>query len=109
MKILNLIITVLIFTTFVYASNEGAPEPKTTTISGQVVDNNTGEALAGVKVLVSDLDKVVYTDFEGNFAIENLTPGTYKIQSSLISYNDSSMEVDCSEKGDNLKITLDNK
>ena len=109
MKILSIIAAVLISTSVMFAANENAPEPKTTTISGQVIDTKTGEALAGVKVILEDLDKVVYTDFDGNFEISNVVPGSYKINSSLISYNEATVEVNCKEKSNDLKISLDNK
>lgn len=109
MKILSLIAAVLFSITVSYAANEKAPAPKTTTISGQVVDHITGEALAGVKVLVNDLNQTVYTDFDGNFEISNVVPGTYKINTSLISYNESTVEITCKEDTEDVTIKLDTK
>ena len=109
MKILSLIAAILFSITVSFAANEKVPAPKTTTISGQVVDHITGEALAGVKVKLNDLNQTVYTDFDGNFEISNVVPGTYKISSSLISYNETTVEINCKENADDVTIKLDNK
>ncbi len=66
--------------------NNDATSAATCSISGQVVDQITGEALAGVAVKVSGTDKVTYTDFDGRFAISGLGQGQYTLESSLISY-----------------------
>ena len=107
MKILSLIAAVLFSVTVSFAANEKAPAPKTTTISGQVVDHITGEALAGVKVKLDN--QTVYTDFDGNFEIANVVLGTHKISSSLISYNETTVEINCKEEADDVTIKLDNK
>jgi len=62
------------------------------TISGKVVDNLTGEFLAGVAVSLEGLNTVVYSDLDGNFTISDLTPGTYNVVLSLISYKKSLIE-----------------
>lgn len=38
-------------------------------ISGRVIDKQSGEALAGVRVQVRGSDIVSYTDFEGNYTL----------------------------------------
>ena len=61
-------------------------------ISGKVIDFTSGEALAGVEVAIEGLAKKVHTDFDGNFKIENIKPGTYNLIASFISYNKSFIE-----------------
>ena len=39
----------------------------TTSLSGVVLDNETGEALTGVAIHFEGSNEVVYTDFDGNF------------------------------------------
>jgi len=95
MKILSIIAAVLFSVTVSISSNEEAPRSKTKTISGQVIDKVTGEVLAGVKIQLDKSDNVVYTDFDGNFEIKNIVPGDHKIKSTLISYSDTSIIVDC--------------
>ena len=89
-----------------FAAKEKVPVA-TTTISGQVIDKTTGEALAGVKIELEDT--IIYTDLDGNFEISNIVPGNHKINTSLISYTSSSMELDCKKNTQDLKIKLDNK
>ncbi len=107
MKTINLIVAVLFISTVLLAANEKVPAVATTSISGVVIDKETGESLAGVKIELED--KVVYSDLDGNFEINNIVPGNYKINTSLISYNSESVEVDCKLKNKDLEIALDNK
>ena len=77
-----------------------------TTISGQVIDMNTGEALAGVEVVIKGTTLKAYTDFDGNFEVKNLQSGTYDLVVSMISYRKSLIE-DLSSAGDetlNIKL-----
>lgn len=64
----------------------------TVSITGKVIDLNSGEALAGVEVAIEGSSKKVHTDFDGNFKIENLQPGAYNVIASYISYNKSFVE-----------------
>lgn len=63
-------------------------------VTGQVLDMNTGEALAGVLVEVGENRKPVYTDFDGKFGVTDITPGNYNVSASLISYEKSKIEVE---------------
>ena len=107
MKITTLIIAVLISSATLFAANEKAPIAATTSISGQIFDKTTGEALAGVKIELNET--VVYSDLDGNFEFTNIVPGNYKINSSLISYTSSIVEIDCKTNTKDLEIELDNK
>jgi len=66
--------------------------PATTSIKGKVIDQQTGEALTGVKVKIPELNVETYTDFEGSFKINKVKTGNYKIQTSFISYEDRTFE-----------------
>lgn len=83
----------------VYADNEGAesnaseaPVVEVLSLSGTVIDFSSGEALTGVEVTVEGTDIKVYTDFDGNFEIDNVQPGSYNIIASYISYEKSLIE-----------------
>jgi hypothetical protein len=56
-------------------------------VSGIIVDGETGETLTGVEVTLEGCEQKTYTDFEGKFSFEGLTPGNYKVTTNLISYN----------------------
>lgn len=56
------------------------------TIRGRVSDAETGEAMFGTNVVIKGTTTGATTDFDGNFSIENVEPGTYDIEASFISY-----------------------
>jgi hypothetical protein len=79
------------------------------TISGKVVDNKTGESLAGVAISIEGTDLKAYTDLDGTFSINSIEPGSYNLILSLISYKNSLVEnlkVNSSEK-EVINIKLD--
>lgn len=80
----------------------------TVSISGQVLDRLTGEALAGVKVKVDETSSFSYTDFDGNFKINGLLPASYTVSVSMISYEETTLAVKAgsNENNDFLKVRL---
>lgn len=70
----------------------GAPEVPTS-LSGQVIDQNTNESLAGVRVEIQGTDLVAYTDFDGNFRFENLNNPDLVICFSYTSYQEHTISV----------------
>lgn len=94
-------IAVVVFTFAVIHTNSGnvgkaTPSSVTAvqlvTVTGEVTDVNSGEALAGVEVTIEGTSKKVHTDFDGKFKIENVQPGAYNLIASYISYNKSLIE-----------------
>jgi len=73
-------------------SNETVSANAVVSISGKVIDFTSGEALAGVEVAIEGSTKKVHTDFDGNFKIDNVKPGSYNLIASYISYNKSFIE-----------------
>ncbi len=55
-------------------------------IVGQISDGKTGEALAGVNVIIENTSLGASTDIEGFFQIMNLAAGTYTAAISYIGY-----------------------
>lgn len=113
MKKAILFLTLILSIGFVFAGNDGngtgeaAPMSKSITLTGQVVDFNSGEVLTGVEVSIEGTDIVTYTDFDGNFEIRDITPGTYNVIASLISYKNSLVENFKAETGEsNIDIKL---
>lgn len=79
----------------------------TTSVKGSVTDKISGEALTGVAVKVNSSNEIVYTDFEGNFEIDNLNTGQYELSISYISYKnvDQIVKIDASKSNTlNLEI-----
>jgi hypothetical protein len=81
-------VVILLFTLNAYSFNENSPtdSPKKATVTGKVMDKNTGESLAGALVVVKGTDIKVYTDLEGNYTINSIEPGNYTIEVTYISY-----------------------
>ena len=105
MRTIVLAIALLSLTTG-FANNNEENKPKSYSITGKVIDNS--ESLTGVKVMLDNKEIVVYTDFDGNFVLENITPGEHTLSFSLITYdnklitfnpiNNSSLEVELETK-----------
>jgi hypothetical protein len=88
---------------------EGKAEAKPAPVlMGQVIDNSTGETLAGAMIKVKGCEKSVFTDFEGQFEFKDLTPGQYDLEVSLISYKSNSIKELKLDLGDQkvLKVEL---
>lgn len=100
-------ITILIFLVcFAFsakAGNEGNKKLKTFSVTGKVIDSS-GE-LTGVKVILNNEELTVYTDFEGNFTINNVKEGTNQVTFSMISYGSKIITVNPTETN-NLQVKL---
>ena len=88
-------------------NNQEGSNHNTTTISGSVTDKSSNESLAGVKISVEGTSKSAYTDASGNFKIEGLTPGEYKLQVSYISYKDKTISVDMEKVSEKMPVVLE--
>ncbi len=55
-------------------------------IRGKVIDKSSGEELIGATIFIEGTTIGTITDFDGNFSLENLEPGTINIRCSFISY-----------------------
>jgi hypothetical protein len=96
--------------TAAFAGGEVPPAKNTCSISGTVIDLNSGETLAGVAVFIDGTDKKVYTDLDGNFTLLDVQPGSHDLVFSMISYKNSlveNMEIQAG-KEEILEIKLDN-
>lgn len=76
-------------------------------LTGTVVDKETGEALAGVLIKLEETETSVYTDFEGNFEFV-VAPGSYNISTTMISYKTANSSFEARPSGDQMKIALEN-
>ncbi|MCT4588478.1 MAG: TonB-dependent receptor [Carboxylicivirga sp.] len=55
-------------------------------LKGKITDRKTGEELIGAAIVVEGTTTGTTTDFEGNYTMPPLAPGTYKIRCQYISY-----------------------
>ncbi len=106
MKLIALVITLCSLTT-VFANNNNEKEKlKSFSISGKVIDEN--ESLTGVKIVLDGKERIVYTDFDGNFTLENVIAGKHTISLSLITYNNKEITFNSADKN-TLEIELETK
>lgn len=64
----------------------GVAYAQTGTITGQAMDEGTGQPLIGALVFVSGTTLNAVTNSEGRYRIPNVPPGTYSVVLSLIGY-----------------------
>lgn len=61
-------------------------QSKTAAITGRVVTSEDGQPIPGVKITLLNLRKSMGTDSLGRFAFNELKPGAYRVEASLIGY-----------------------
>ena len=59
---------------------------QTGVICGNVSDGKLNEPLIGASVVIGGTTTGVVTDLDGNFRIENVSPGTYSLSVSYVLY-----------------------
>ena len=84
-QILYVTIIVLAVIQFTVAGTTGK-------LTGRVIDENTGEALIGVNVIIPATGQGAATDLEGRYYILNIPPGEYEIRCSMIGYSQKIIE-----------------
>ena len=105
---LSKILAVVMLTVFTIGGTVNAQNLQ---VKGSVVDSQTGEAMPFVNVaLMRPADTVFMrgatTDFNGNFAIEDVTPGSYLLQASFVGYVSYLDNLEVLGNLDNLEIKL---
>jgi len=82
-------ILVLLFL-FVTLNNFASDDKKkkNTTIKGTVVNYNDKEPLTGVKIEIKEIHKVIYTNMDGAFQIQDFPIGEYSLIIHHPSYSD---------------------
>ncbi len=65
---------------------EEASSERRTSLSGRIVDAQTGERLSGAHVYLTDLKAGTTTNRDGYFVISTLPPGSYDVRISYLGY-----------------------
>lgn len=79
-NLLQVILIILMGMSQIIAQSKGS-------ITGLVLDKETGEPIIGANVLIENTSIGAATDLEGKFRIENVNPGKYNLVISYISYS----------------------
>lgn len=88
------------------SKTETKTESTVLSLSGNVIDEISGEALVGVEVKVDGSDIKTYTDFDGHFVINNMKAGDCKLVASYTSYNKNEKLFNINAKTNQVKIEL---
>ncbi|HNX56727.1 MAG TPA: carboxypeptidase-like regulatory domain-containing protein [Prolixibacteraceae bacterium] len=88
------------------SKTETKAESLVLSVSGNVIDEASGEALVGVEVKVEGSDVKTYTDFDGHFVINNLKSGDCKLVASYTSYNKTEKTLKIDPSNPKIKIEL---
>lgn len=79
---------------------------QTGTLTGKVLDAESGETIPGANVMLLDIDKGAATDPQGAFTIENVPTGTHTLRVSFIGYQTYEEEVSI-ESGDVTTVNVE--
>lgn len=90
----------------VESKTDSKAESAILSISGNVIDEVSGEALVGVEVKVEGSDIKTYTDFDGHFVLNNLKTGDCKLVASYTSYNKNEKLFSITPQSNKVKIEL---
>ncbi len=102
-KYATILLLTLCFTFSAYAGNEKKNKLKTFSVSGKVLDSSG--SLTGVKVMLNNKEVTVYTDFDGNFTIQNVKEGTNQISFSMVAYGSKKVSINPAETN-NIEVKL---
>jgi len=79
---------------------------QTGSVSGKVKDARTGETLPGANILIEGTYTGSITDFDGNYKLESMKPGSYDIKVSFISYDPKLFKGVLVESGKNTQLNV---
>lgn len=78
----------------------------TANLSGRVVNDETGEGLPGVHVVIDELQVGAVTDGSGNFVIKAVPLGKHKVTIKMVGYATLTEELELTEAGTKLEFKL---
>jgi len=70
----------------------GTVQAQTGTVTGAVIDTETGETLPGANVRIAGTNQGAATNPEGRYRIEGVEPGTYRLRASFVGYQSKEVE-----------------
>lgn len=73
--------------------------PEGISITGKVIDAETGNALSGVVVLLDGTKNGTVTDDSGSYQIENVPPGVYRVKARFIGYRSEIKTITIRDEG----------
>ncbi|MCS7204097.1 MAG: TonB-dependent receptor [Leptospiraceae bacterium] len=77
---------------------------QTATITGRVIDAQTGQPMLGVAVVIREIGAFTQTDFDGRYSL-SVPPGTYNVIFQIIGYDTKTQRVTVSA-GQNFSLNI---
>ena len=75
-------------------------------VSGQVLDQGTGDPIVGATLFISNIQKGAAADENGEFKIEKLSPGIYTINLNSLGYQDTSYTVELTDQSIDVRFFM---
>lgn len=99
----------LLTLTFAFLLSAGMAFAQSSTITGTVVDAQSGEPLAGANVFIQGLSTGAATNANGVFEIDDVPYGTYTFRTTFVGYRtvNREVEVDAAEQTVNFELQPD--
>ncbi len=76
-----------------------AQDPPASTISGAILDAESGRPLTGARIDLTPLGRAAISDAAGQYAFEDIAPGAYQVRVRLIGYRPTMLDVDLPPSG----------
>ena len=85
---------IYLFTAFSFCLNPVSSFAQSATgkIAGKITDQNTGEDIIGLTVVIEGTTKGVQTNIEGRYSLDNLVPGNYTLVFRYLTYGTKKVE-----------------
>lgn len=84
-----------------------AQEETQASVSGEVVDASTQEAISGVQIMLEGLNMETTSGADGSFSFDSVEPGSYTLKASSEGYEDWEKDITVDENGDSITIELE--
>jgi len=99
-----LVLLLLLITVNNYAVDN--KKKKSTTLKGTIVNYNDKEPLTGVKIEIKETGKIIYTNMDGAFQIQDFPVGEYSLIIHHPSYSDKVVTGSITQSEPTLEIRL---
>ncbi len=84
-----------------------AQEQTEASLTGEVVDATTQEAISGAQIMLEGSDMETTSGDDGSFTFDSVEPGSYTITVSAEGYEDWEEDITINEDGDSMTIELE--
>ena len=105
-SVVTAVISLTVFMGNAYTQNRNTAAGSSTVLVGQVIDKSTGENITGAEVKIGGETRAV-TNSGGEFIVDAIDPGTYKVTVEAEDYKSWTKRVSVSEQGKKIMVKLE--